>query len=169
MALITLILSAACTTMNTKVGGMLNLDSDLKINFLVETDINPDDNQTPSPLILRMYQLKAPTAFNKANFIDIYEKDTEILGSELVSRKKLKRIKPGENHETRFVLDPETKFVGIYAEFLKYKDADFKLIIPIAQTNVFSSTADVKISMNKLILVQKETPVFEESGSEEEN
>lgn len=143
----------ACTTMNTKVGGMLNLDTDLKVSFYAESDINPDDNKRPSPLIIRMYELKSPHLFKKSNFIDIYEKDAEILGADMVLKKKLKHIQPGENRETSFVLNEETKFVGIFAEFLKYKNAKYKLVIPVAQTNVFSSTANIRLSNNKLILV----------------
>ena len=73
-----LLAGTACTKLNTKVGGMLDLDSDLLISFFVEADVNPDDNKISSPLIIRMYELKSSKIFKKANFIDIYEKDEEI-------------------------------------------------------------------------------------------
>jgi type VI secretion system protein VasD len=143
----------ACTTLNTKVGGMLDLDSDLLISFFVDADLNPDDNNIPSPLIIRMYELKSPKIFRKANFIDIYEKDEEVLGADLVVKQTLKHIQPGEKREVRFVLSNETEYVGLFAEFLRYKDAKYKVIIPIAQTNVFSSTANIRLFENQLILV----------------
>jgi len=144
---------SACTTLNTKVGGILDLDSDFLVSFYVDADVNPDDNKIPSPLIIRMYELKSPRIFKKANFIDIYEKDAEVLGTDLVVKQKLKPIQPGENRKVSFVLNKETEYVGFFAEFLKYKNAEYKVVIPIAKTNVFSSSADIRISGNQLILV----------------
>jgi len=158
----------ACTALNTKVGGILNLDSDLLIAFFVDADVNPDDNKIPSPLIIRMYELKSPNIFKKANFIDIYEKDTEVLGADLVAKQQLKPIQPGENRKVSFVLNKETKYVGFFAEFLQYKNAEYKLIIPIAQTNVFSSSADIRLSGNKLILMVDQAPDMENVDESDE-
>ena len=54
---------AACTELNTKAGGLLNLDTDLKLAFITEADINPDDKNQPSPLFIRMYELKSTKQF----------------------------------------------------------------------------------------------------------
>jgi type VI secretion system protein VasD len=89
--------------------------------------------------------------FNKANFIDIFERDAEVLGADMVNKQRLKHVRPGEIRETSFVLSEETKYVGLYAEFLRYKDAKYKLIIPVAQTNVVSSSAKIKITSNRLV------------------
>lgn len=149
-----LLSGSSCTTMNTKVGGLLNLDTDLKLDFVVDADVNPDDNKTPSPLFVRMYELKSPNMFNKANFIDIFERDAEALGADMVAKQRLKHIKPGETRETSFVLSKETRYVGLFAEFLRYKNSKYKLVIPVAQTNVVSSSATIKISGNRLQIIK---------------
>jgi len=160
LALISLVLltSSACTTMNSKVGGALNFDTDLKLTFVVAADANPDDDKTPSPLIIKMYELKTPDMFEKANFIDIFEQDADVLGADLVDKHRLKHLQPGEERTERFVLDKQTQYVGLFAEFLMYKDAKYKLIIPIAQTNVFSSSANIRISANELTIIEREAP-----------
>lgn len=142
---------SACTSLNTKVGGVFNFDTDLKLTFNADADINPDDKKRPSPLFLRMYELKSTKQFQRANFIDLFERDKEVLGADLVGKQTLKRLTPGEERSDSFVLKPGTRFVGLFAEFLQYKDAKFKIIIPVAPTNVFASTADVRISENMLI------------------
>lgn len=147
-----MVAGSSCTTINTKVGGLLNLDTDLRITFLVDADVNPDDNKTPSPLFVRMYELKSPNMFNKANFIDIFERDAEALGADMITKQRLKHIRPGETREADFVLNKETKYVGLYAEFLRYKNSKYKLVIPVAQTNVVSSSATIKISGNKILI-----------------
>ncbi len=147
----TLILTLnACTSLNTKVGKMLNLDTDLKLTFKVDADINPDDQKTPSPLFIRMYELKSTKMFERANFLDLFERDKETLGADMIAKQRLKRIKPGENTDISFVLDEKTQFIGLYAEFSEYKNANFKVIIPVASHNVISSSATIHIAGNSL-------------------
>jgi len=157
-ALVSLVLlsNAACTAMNSKVGEVLNLDTDLKLTFIVSADANRDDDKIPSPLVIKMYELKSPDMFEKSNFIDIFEQDSEILGADLIDKHRLKHLQPGEERMVRFVLDEKTKYVGLFAEFLMYKGAKYKLVIPIAQTNVFSSSAEIKISTNKMAIIERE-------------
>lgn len=140
-----------CSSINSSVGGFFNMDTDLEIKFKVDADINPDDDRKPSPLFVRMYQLKSTKMFNRANFIDLYEKDQEVLGADMISKQKLRRIKPGENRNEHFVLNKETHFIGLYAEFLDYKKSSFKLLIPVVPTNVVGTSEDVLIAGNKLI------------------
>ncbi|MBL1262033.1 MAG: type VI secretion system lipoprotein TssJ [Thiotrichaceae bacterium] len=153
-----LLSSAACTTMNSKVGEMLNLDTDLKLTFIVSANANLDDDKVASPLIINMYELTSPDMFEKGNFIDIFERDSEILGADLIDKHRLKHLQPGEKRLVRFVLDEKTRYVGLFAEFLMYKDAQYKLVIPIAQTNVFSSSAEIKISTNILAIIERDPP-----------
>ncbi len=129
---------------------MFKLDTDLKLTFKADADINPDDKKRPSPLFLRMYELKSTKQFEKANFIDLFERDSEILGADLVAKQTLKRLRPGDDRVDSFVLKPETRYVGLFAEVLQYKDAKFKILIPIAPTNVFASSAVVYISGNTI-------------------
>ena len=147
-ALITL---SACSSINTSVGGLFNMDTDLEIVFKVDADVNPDDDRKPSPLFVRMYQLKTTKMFSKANFIDLYEKDKEVLGADMISKQILRRIKPGEGRNENFVLDKNTNYIGLYAEFLQYKKASFKLLIPVVPTNVVGTTEEVLIAGNRLI------------------
>ena len=142
---------SACSSINSSIGGLFNMDTDLEIKFKVDSDVNPDDEKKPSPLFVRMYQLKSTKMFDRANFIDLYEKDKDVLGADFISGQKLRRIKPGESRNENFVLNKETRFIGLYAEFLKYKNASFKLIIPVVPTNVIGTSEDVLIAGNKLV------------------
>ena len=141
----------ACSSINSSVGGFFNMDTDLEIRFKVDADVNPDDDKKPSPLFVRMYQLKSKKMFRRANFIDLYEKDKDVLGADMISKQKLRRIKPGENRKEQFVLDKKTNFIGLYAEFLDFKKSSFKLIIPVVPTNVVGTSEEVLIAGNKLI------------------
>ena len=146
--ILSLVMLSACSSMNTKIGGLFNMDTDLDLTFIADKNINPDANATPSPLFIRMYELKSDKAFKNADFIDIYERDKEVLGDDMLGKQRLKRLIPGEKREKDFVLDPQTHFVGLFAEFQSYKDATYKVIIPVEPTNVVASSSVVRVSGN---------------------
>ena len=150
LAVIPVVLTA-CQSMNGTVGGYLGLDTDLEINFIVDADINPDELGKASPLFIRMYELKANKMMKKADFIEIYERDKEILGADMVVVHKLKRFKPGESRTEHFVLDKNANYVALYGEFLEFKEAKFKLIIPVVANNVFRNSVVIRVSGNELI------------------
>ena len=150
-----IILLTSCQSDKSRVGGFFNLDTDLKIDFLVDADINPDELNRPSPLFIRMYELKSSKMMKNADFLDLFERDEELLGADMVVKHKLKRFKPGESRAEKFVLDPETKVVGLYAEFLNFKDSRYKLIIPVVSNNVFRNSVVIRVSGNELIFVDE--------------
>lgn len=145
-----------CTKLNSGAGGLLNLKTDLTIDFKVGTNINPDENGNASPVFVRMYELKDTEGFLKANFIDLYEKDEEILAKSLIAKKELSRFVPGQPRSEKFVLNEETQFVALYAEFFKYKDSNHKVIFPITSKNIIRNTANVTINGNALSLIESE-------------
>ena len=147
-------LLTACSAANTKVGSLLDLDTDFKLSFIADADINPDDANVSSPVIIRMYELKSTKQFKNANFIDLYERDTEVLGKSMITKQSLKAIKPSEKNERSFVLSKEAAYIGLYVEFLQYEDAKYKVTIPIEQTNVISSSAKVQLIGNRIVILQ---------------
>lgn len=155
MVAILLLAVSGCSSLNSAVGGLFGADTDLTISFKVDSDINPDENRRPSPLFIRMYELKSPKLFKKANFIDIYEQDKDILGEDFVAVQKLRRLKPGEDRENSFVLNKDTQYVALYAEFLKYKNAKYKIIIPVVQHDVIGTTINIRVSGNKILDADK--------------
>ena len=118
----------SCTKVNSGVVGMFNLDTDLKLILLAGKDINPDEKHSPSPLFIRLYELSSDQAFNRADFLGLYEKDDALLGKDLIAKRELNRLVPGETQEDGFVLDANTRYVGLFAEFYEYKNSKFKLI-----------------------------------------
>ena len=143
---------SSCQSNKSYVGEYLNLDTDLKIEFLIDADINQDELGVPSPLFIRMYELKSDKMMKKADFIDIYENDKETLGADLVGEvHKLKRFTPGVNRIEQFVLGKNTQYVGLYAEFFDFKESQFKVIFPVVSNNVFRNSVRVRVSANQIL------------------
>lgn len=53
---------------------------------VVGPNLNPNAEGRPSPVFLRIYQLKDAAAFNTASFADLADADAEVLGASLISR-----------------------------------------------------------------------------------
>lgn len=147
------VLLVSCSSVNEWVGTKLGFDSDLTLNLKVDADINPDDKHQPSPLFIRLYELKSTKMFNRADFIGLYERDKEVLGADFVAKQELKRLLPGTVREEKFVLNKETKYIALYAEFLNYKASKYKIITPIVSNNVIATSITVQVSGDELKLI----------------
>ncbi len=144
--LFALLFVSGCQT----VGKTLNLDTDLSLTIKSATNINPDDAAKPSPLFVRFYQLKSKDLFENANFIDLYERDQEMFGADIISKKELKRLTPGELREESFVLDSDTQYVALFSEFFKFEESEYLVIVPIQTNNVFKDKIVVNITSNTM-------------------
>lgn len=145
-------LLASCTKVNSGMVGMFNFDTDLRVVFNVANDINPDENHTPSPLFIRLYELSSDKAFKQADFLSLYERDEALLGKDLLARQELARILPGTNREERFVVNSETRYVALFAEFFQFKNAKYSLVFPVTSHNVIENTVRIDITDNKIML-----------------
>lgn len=142
----------SCTKVNSGVVGMFNLDTDLKLILLAGKDINPDEKHSPSPLFIRLYELSSDQAFNRADFLELYEKDDALLGKDLIAKRELNRLVPGETQEDGFVLDANTRYVGLFAEFYEYKNSKYKLVFPVTPKNVVKNTVRIEVTGNQMLL-----------------
>jgi len=146
------LLLASCTTVNQKVGEALNLDTDLKLQLFAAANINPDENDQASPVFVRLYELNSLKAFDKANFIDLYERDQEALGDTFIAKQELKRIVPGTKRIERFVLSEETRYVALFAEFYRYKDSKPKVAFAVTSSNVVRNSIKINLSANSIAI-----------------
>lgn len=112
-----------------------------------DSDINPDSDGVASPLVVRMYHLKSPTAFNNATFFALYDSDTAELGDDLKGKEELE-LQPGQKLELERELDPDVHFVGFIAG---YRDIDNAAWRAVAEVPVGEST-DITIAIERLAL-----------------
>ena len=58
--------------------------------------LNPSVTQRPSPLMIRIYELKSAAAFNQADFMSLYQSDQVTLGADLLAKEEM-MLQPGES------------------------------------------------------------------------
>ena len=151
--LATTVMTTGCTSVNRKVGAVLALDTDLKLHITVADDINPDESKQPSPVFVRLYELNGTQAFEKADFIDLYERDEEVLGDTFVAKQELTRLVPGTERKEEFVLSKDTRYVAVFAEFFRYNGSISKVVFPVTTTNVVRNSIKIKVTSNQIFLV----------------
>jgi len=92
--------------------------------------LNPSVTQRPSPLRLRLYELKSPTAFNQADFMALYQSDQATLGPDLVAREEM-MLQPGEARPYAKQLAPDTRFIGVVAFYRDLERATWRVVVPV--------------------------------------
>ena len=71
------------------------------LQFEAAGDINPNMTGRASPLVVRVYQLSSYSAFEKADFISLYEADAQALGKDLIDKQEI-FLQPNEKRTLFF-------------------------------------------------------------------
>jgi type VI secretion system protein VasD len=112
---------------------VLDLDTELNIEFSVSSKINPDSDGRSSPIVLNLLYLRDNRQFELEELISLLEAPEDRLGKDLIEMIRLKEFIPSETREFTAVLPEGVNYVGIVAEFIQYQDAQGTLILPIEQ------------------------------------
>ena len=88
-------------------------------------NINPNIAGRASPLVVRIYHLKSYAAFKSADFNELYKKDQEVLGNDLVDKKEL-HLKPNEKLTFFYEGIEDVGAIGVMAAFRYYEQSQWK-------------------------------------------
>lgn len=92
-------------------------------------EVNPDVNGRPSPIVVRVLQLRGDTEFLAANYFALYGNEKGTLGESFVQRDEYV-LHPGEQHEGHLWVAPDTRFVGVIAAFRDVNVAHWRVLQP---------------------------------------
>ena len=94
--------------------------------------LNPDLNGRPSPIVLRLFELKHPVAFENADFFALYQRPKEALTPDLVTFEELE-LRPGETRELKLSVQPGSRYVGVLAAYRDLPEARWRFVIPLEE------------------------------------
>jgi len=103
---------------------------DLTLNGTDE--LNPDLNGRPSPIVLRLIELKHPVAFETADFFSLYQRPKEVLAPDLVVLEELE-LRPGEQREMKLSVQPGSRYVGVLAAYRDLPESNWRVVIPLQE------------------------------------
>jgi type VI secretion system protein VasD len=124
----------------------------LNATVVASAQVNPDARKRPSPVVVRVFELKAPTLFEQADFVSLFEKEQATLGAELVSREEFV-LRPGETKPLSKPLSPDTKFIGVMVAFRELERARWRAVVPVAA----GKKNAVSIDLNDITVQAKRT------------
>jgi type VI secretion system protein VasD len=102
----------------------------LQGSIKADPTINPDLHGRPSPVVVRVYELKSLEAFNNADFFALFDKESETLGSDLLGREEYD-LRPAETRPYKRQLQPDTKFIGVVAAFRDLEHSRWRQAAPV--------------------------------------
>ncbi|WP_122746042.1 type VI secretion system lipoprotein TssJ, partial [Pseudomonas viridiflava] len=83
-ALTALVVLAGCSTLSP-----YSHVTKLNRKLTASDQVNPDLNGRPSPVVVRLFELKHPVAFENADFFSLYEHAKESLAPDMVASEEL--------------------------------------------------------------------------------
>ncbi|WP_457744608.1 type VI secretion system lipoprotein TssJ [Sulfurimonas sp.] len=106
ISIIVLLMMSACANKSTYL--------DLVIKS--HNNINPDNENISSPLMLNFYELDSAEQFSKLDYWTIVDNGKDRLSSDLISQNR-HVIVPNEEQTYRILFDDKAKFLGIIGNF----------------------------------------------------
>ena len=99
------------------------------MTLAASADSNPDATGRPSPVVVRVFQLKTDAAFKGADYFQLFDDDQKVLGPELISRDEYV-LAPSEKKTIDVVVSRDARFVGALAAFRDFRNAQWRGLAP---------------------------------------
>lgn len=90
-------------------------------------DVNPAADGRPSPIVLRIYQLKDNAKFGNSDFFTLFDADQQTLGGDLLNRQEVE-LAPGEKRELDFTVVGEAKYLAVLAAYRDIRNAQWRVV-----------------------------------------
>jgi len=92
--------------------------------------LNPDLHDRPSPIVLRLIELRHPAAFENADFFSLYQRPKEALAPDLVTQEELE-LRPGEHRQLKLSVQSGSRYVGVLAAYRDLPEASWRHVIAL--------------------------------------
>lgn len=126
-------------------------ETKIKVNISVIDSVNPDINGRPSPVVVRLYELKNIGKFEEADFYKLFENHEAALGPDLLTSEKF-HFRPGDTKSLGHTVTPDTKYIAVTAAFRDFNKAvwrDSIAIEPAKTSELFVTLDNLNVSITK--------------------
>jgi len=106
--------------------------------------VNPDITGRPSPVAVKVYQLRSAGSFESSDFFSLYNQAATVLGADLVSSTDI-NVRPGESKKFDEEIDPKTRFVGVVAGFRNVENASWRAVAPVPADKLPEQRLEVSV------------------------
>lgn len=104
----------------------------VEFNIIPTEDINVYSDGSPHPVAIRVYQLREIGAFDKSEFLELYNQDRSVLSESLVDVIEISPVLPGKSKKISIDIQQEARYIAVLAEFANYRQLVTKSYISLA-------------------------------------
>lgn len=109
--------------------------SKINLKLSASEQLNPDLNGRPSPIVVRLVELRHPVAFESADFFSLYERAAKSLAPDLVASEEL-QLRPGEIRELKLSVQSQSRYVGILAAYRDLPETRWRYTVPVITAGI---------------------------------
>ncbi|MDF0604561.1 type VI secretion system lipoprotein TssJ [Neisseriaceae bacterium TC5R-5] len=110
-AFMALVLSACGATQS-----LIKEQTLLNLSIEASDGVNPNEKGLPSPIVVRIYELKSSTIFDNADFFSLQNDAPKVLGEDILATDEF-ILRPGDIQEIHRKSNPATTVIGILAGY----------------------------------------------------
>lgn len=107
----------------------------LDLHLNASDQLNPDVNGRPSPMVVRLIELKLPVTFQKGDFFSLYEQPKQVLSPDLIGMEEID-LRPGTEQHLKLRLAPETRYLGVLAAYRDLPDTQWRYLISVTPERI---------------------------------
>lgn len=107
----------------------------LDLTLSASDQVNPDLHGRPSPVVIRLLELKHPVAFENADFFGVFERAQELLAQDLVVSEELE-LRPGERVSHKLSVAPGSRYVGVVAAYRDLPHTQWRYVIELRPEHI---------------------------------
>ncbi|MBB4866930.1 type VI secretion system protein VasD [Pseudomonas nitritireducens] len=114
----------------------------LELSLSASDQLNPDLDGRPSPIVVRLIELKSPVAFENADFFSLYDRSREALAPDLVASEEIE-MRPGETRELKLTVNDGSRYVGVLAAYRDLPETRWRYVVTLAPVQL--NRADLRL------------------------
>lgn len=101
----------------------------LDLTLAASDRLNPDLHGRPSPIVVRLFELRHPVAFETADFFSLYERARDTLAPDLIVSEELE-LRPGETRQLKLRVE-QGRHVGVLAAYRDLNETRWQHVLTV--------------------------------------
>ena len=101
-----------------------------QLAIATDKTMNPDEKGEGTPVVVRVFRLADPAAFQSAKYGDLFETDEKTLGTDLIGTVDI-LIEPGMDETFNRVLSDRDRYLGFVVTYRDSDTAQWRALVPI--------------------------------------
>ena len=100
------------------------------IDVVTTDQVNPDANDRPSPVVVKVFELADIAAFNNSEFFALFEETEATLAADALHQWEM-TLRPESNKILEKILNEQTKYIGVVVAYRNLENARYKQVLAV--------------------------------------